>query len=72
MDFSSEMSNNNHDSALDLFEKPVFCENFQSQTNIVIQPTVPPGGKKSLNVILFYCILFRLPSRQLYVHNRIE
>ena len=45
MDFSSEMSNNNHDSALDLFEKPVFCENFQSQTDIVIQPNAPPGGK---------------------------
>ena len=39
MDFSSASSNNNHDSALDLFEKPVFCENFQSQTDIIIQPT---------------------------------
>ena len=47
MDFSSESSNNNHDSALDLFEKPVFCENFQSQTDIIIQPT---GGEKNLSM----------------------
>ena len=47
MDFSSESSNNNHDSALVLFEKPVFCENFQSQTDIIIQPT---GGEKNLSM----------------------
>ena len=58
MDFSSEASNNNHDSALDLFEKPVFCENFQSQTDIVIQPTAPPGGEQisQCNIILLYFI----------------
>ena len=58
MDFPSESSNSNHDVALDLFEKPVFCENFQSQSDVIIQPTATPGGEKSLGLLLFYCMLF--------------
>ena len=46
--FMSKSSYDNHDATLDLLEKPVFFQNFQSQSDVVIQPTAPRGGKKTL------------------------
>ena len=37
MDFLSENQPNNHDEGLALFDKPVCSENFQSQSDVIIQ-----------------------------------
>ena len=46
MDFLSESEVADHDSGLALFDKPVYTENFQSQTNVVIQPISPPSNSQ--------------------------
>ena len=43
MYFLSENQPNNHDEGLALFDKPVYSENFQSQSDVIIQPVSPPG-----------------------------
>ena len=39
----SENQANNHDEGLALFDKPIYSENFQSQSDVIIQPVSPPG-----------------------------
>ena len=46
MDFLSENQPENHDEGLALFEKPVYSENFQSQSDVIIQPISPPGDSQ--------------------------
>ena len=46
MDFLSETQAGNHDEGLALFEKPVYTENFQSQSDIIIQPVSPPSDSQ--------------------------
>ena len=42
MDFLSENQPQNHDEGLSLFDKPVYSENFQTQSDVIIQPISPP------------------------------
>ena len=46
MDFLSETQISDHDAGLALFDKPSYTENFQSQTDIVIQPISPPSDSQ--------------------------
>jgi hypothetical protein len=43
MDFQSENQQENHDEGLSLFDKPVYSGNFQSMSDVIIQPISPPG-----------------------------
>ena len=43
MDFQSENQPENHDEGLSLFDKPVYSGNFQSMSDVIIQPISPPG-----------------------------
>ena len=44
MDFlSSSTTETCHDGGLDIFEEPEYTENFQSQSDVLIQPTAPPS-----------------------------
>ena len=38
MDFQSENQPENHDEGLSLFDKPVYSGNFQSMSDVIIQP----------------------------------
>ena len=46
MVFLSESQISNHDAGLSLFEKPTYTQNFQSQTDIVVQPISPPSDSQ--------------------------
>ena len=46
MDFLSETQISDHDAGLALFDKPTYTQNFQSQTDIVIQPISPPSDSQ--------------------------
>ena len=46
MDFLSQSESNNHDAGLSLFDKPEYAPNFQSQSDIVIQPVSPPSDSQ--------------------------
>ena len=46
MDFLSESQICDHDSGLALFDKPTYAENFQSQTDVIIQPISPPSNSQ--------------------------
>jgi hypothetical protein len=46
MDFLSENQPQNHDEGLALFDKPVYSENFQTQSDVIIQPISPPGDSQ--------------------------
>ena len=43
MDFQSENQQENHDEGLSLFDKPVYSGNFQTLSDVIIQPISPPG-----------------------------
>ena len=46
MFFLSENQPQNHDEGLALFDKPVYSENFQTQSDVIIQPISPPGDSQ--------------------------
>ena len=46
MDFLSQSETSDHDAGLSLFEKPTYTQNFQSQSDIVIQPVSPPSDSQ--------------------------
>ena len=41
MDFQSENQQENHDEGLSLFDKPVYSGNFQTLSDVIIQPISP-------------------------------
>ena len=55
MDFLSENQPENQDEGLVLFDKPVYLENFQSQSDVIIQP-VSPLETASTQATLLYSV----------------
>ena len=64
MDFLSESQISDHDAGLALFDKPTYTQNFQSQTDIVIQPISPPSDSQHAS----YSFNFGVKRRP-YVHS---
>ena len=46
MGYLSENQPQNHDEGLALFDKPLYSDNFQSQSDVIIQPISPPGDSQ--------------------------